>query len=1484
MDTITSARAVTSNSATLALGTAENDLLIDEIGGDTVIEGGDGSDIIIGDPIGDLLVDETVANNSFETALNIDDPALWSTSENPLVGDSTVPHTTVFVEATEGEFEFFSVTLGAGETITLDVDFGGDSPFGDVDTEIKLHAPDGSIVADNDDSSRSDGGLGSISLLDSFLTFTATEAGTYVFEMQQFNDRVFSAGQRFAVNVSVTGHAATGTATSGDDVLDGGDGDDTLMGLAGNDTLIGGAGNDHLIGGTGDDLLDGGAGDDVFAYTGNETVGHGEQILGGQGDDTILVSGGGTVTLGGGFDTPSVESIENISLADADTTLVLSSRLLDQTGELRDVRLVSTGSSNQVVVNLDYEGLTSDVDLSGWDVSSWDNDDSTIVNGSDSDNVLTGTAKIDTLNGGGGADTLIGGNGSDTLNGGAGNDALNGGNGDDTLDGGDGTDTADYTNATGAVTVDLDAGTASGAAGNDTLSNIENLIGSDFGDTITGDANDNVLNGGLGGDTINGGGGRDTATFAGGAAVTVNLANGTASGQGSDTLSNIENVIGSGNADDITGDDGDNMIEGGDGDDTIDGRNGIDTASYAGASGAVTVDLSAGTASGAAGNDTLSNIENIIGSAFDDTLTGDDGDNEIRGGAGNDTLLGGAGIDRLYGDDGDDVLNVGAVRTDPEVQHADGGAGVDTLDFTGLSLDFTIDMTTGIVTSPVTASQVWTTFVSIENVTAFDGDDTIIGDANDNVIRSAAGDDTVDGGAGNDTISYQGESPDVTIDLAAGTATGLGADTLTSIENASGGAGDDTILGDAGANALFGQNGADVLDGRGGDDVIDAGNGNDTITLGDGNDTANGGGGDDTFILQDLGFTASIVGGSGSDTLDLSGAGQGVVYRDSQATLGSTVASVSSIDVLIGTGFGDIIEETAGLDEVFTGDGDDLVIFNLSPGSDDVDGGDGIDTLDLNQGTETDDFTIDLAAGTYTTGSSVSTAANFENLISGDGNDTITGTDGANVIQGRAGNDTINAGDGDDTIEGGAGADTLDGGDGTDTLSYAGSSQAVDVNINNGNASGGDAEGDVISNFEAVIGSAHDDRIRGRTADDTIRGGDGNDRITGDGGTDLLYGEGGNDRFDINVFQEQTSTLYDGGSGLDTVYIISSAGAEDFTGDTFVSVERLLFESGFGNSYDLTFTADQFLFETVGTSGLRGSEALTITVNMGDTTTFDLSGVTFEGLDEAGDSLTINGDADAETITGSSIADTINGGGGNDLLTGGSGADALDGGAGIDVASYVFSNGAVTIDLGTGTGLGGDAEGDTLVDIENVGGSRVGDTLRGNAANNFLNGRDGNDTLSGGGGIDSLLGEAGNDTFLADADGANDTYNGGADTDTMDYSAMTAGLSVNLLTGKATSSQIGTDTLLSIERFLGGSGSDAILGDAATVLLSGNGGADEADGRVWRQRHLRRYRQRHPARPRRERYVGWRPRQRYSRRRRRQRHLPRRCGQGERQL
>ena len=297
---------------------------------------------------------------------------------------------------------------------------------------------------------------------------------------------------------------------------------------------------------------------------------------------------------------------------------------------------------------------------------------------------------------------------------------LMGGEGADTITGGAGTDTASYATSNNGVTVSLAFGdnepqiarfqnTDDDAIG-DRLSGIENLVGSDRSDALTGDGaantlsgggerdelrgggEDDTLNGGEGNDWIDGGAGadridggdgsRDTVSYkSSDNGVTVSLAlgdnepqkarvQGTADDAAGDTLIGIEWLAGSTFDDTLTGDDGDNGISGGDGNDILIGGEGsdrlnggadTDTASYATSSGGVIVSLVANavnTGNDAAG-DTLALIENLVGSSEGDTLTGDGKANTLSGGAGVDILNGNHGADTLNGGIGNDNLNGG---------------------------------------------------------------------------------------------------------------------------------------------------------------------------------------------------------------------------------------------------------------------------------------------------------------------------------------------------------------------------------------------------------------------------------------------------------------------------------------------------------------------------------------------------------------------------------------------------------------------------------------------------------------------------------------------------------------------------------------------------------------------------------------------------------------------------------------------------------
>jgi Ca2+-binding RTX toxin-like protein len=298
-----------------------------------------------------------------------------------------------------------------------------------------------------------------------------------------------------------------------------------------------------------------------------------------------------------------------------------------------------------------------------------------VLNGDAGDNRLTGGGAADALRGRDGDDQIQGGLGNDRITGGDGNDLLNGGLGADVLFGGSGFDRAIYWNAAGALTVDLDDRTENtGEARGDRFSRIEGIDGSNFSDILRGDEQGNRLAGRDGDDLLLG---RD----------------------GDDQL------LGGLGEDDLRGGDGRDVLYGGEGEDALFGGAGSDTASYLFATDGVTADLeNAASNVGEAEGDTFNSIENLSGSADDDSLRGDDDANRISGGAGDDdlfgrggddVLLGDAGNDTILGSDGADVLNGGLGRDD-----LTGGAGADQFIFdttpSSRSLDEIADFEVGV--------------------------------------------------------------------------------------------------------------------------------------------------------------------------------------------------------------------------------------------------------------------------------------------------------------------------------------------------------------------------------------------------------------------------------------------------------------------------------------------------------------------------------------------------------------------------------------------------------------------------------------------------------------------------------------------------------------------------------------------------------------------------------------------------------------------
>ncbi|MGK9167870.1 hypothetical protein KXR53_16305 [Inquilinus limosus] len=542
---------------------------------------------------------------------------------------------------------------------------------------------------------------------------------------------------------------------------------------------------------------------------------------------------------------------------------------------------------------------------------------------------------------------------------------------------------------------------------------------------------------------------------------------------------------------------------------------------------------------------------------------------------------------------------------------------------------------------------------------------------------------------------------------------------------------DDVLVGNNLVDVLSGGDGNDVVEGKGGADVISGGDGIDTLSYETSPAAVN--------VSLEPGLLGLISLNSGGDaTGDLVSIGFENVVG---SAFGDTITGDDTSNTLAGM---------AGDDTLNGGNGNDLLIGGA--GNDRMDGGAGVDTVNYVDAASR--MTIDLAAGTATN----SGGTENDTLI---GIENVTGSRFNDVMIGSAGDNVLNGGAGDDTITGGAGKDTIDGGTGSDTANYSNSNAAVTINLTTGINTGGHASGDVLTAIEHLQGSVYNDQLTGNDGANILNGYLGNDVLAGLGGNDVLIGGRGADSMD-------------GGTGIDTAYYSNSSA---------------------GVTVNLT--------TNVNTGGDAAGDSLTNVENVAGSNFAD----------------SITGDFHDNVLSGLAGNDTIFGMGANDILIGGAGADVLNGGAGLDVASYETSSAAVTVNLATGTGTGGDAQGDTLTSVERLFGSRFDDTLTGNDGFNDLRGNAGNDVLSGGGGADDLRGGAGADTI-----------NGGAGQDTAYYFESNAGVTVNLTTGQGLGGHAQGDLLIDVENVGGSQFNDSLVGTATKNILRGYGGDDVLRG------------------------------------------------------
>ncbi|TDT75640.1 Ca2+-binding RTX toxin-like protein [Litoreibacter halocynthiae] len=469
-----------------------------------------------------------------------------------------------------------------------------------------------------------------------------------------------------------------------------------------------------------------------------------------------------------------------------------------------------------------------------------------------------------------------------------------------------------------------------------------------------------------------------------------------------------------------------------------------------------------------------------------------------------------------------------------------------------------------------------------DNLDGQAGDDTVDGGAGNDVVRGCEGADTLTGGEGEDTLQYVGSTSGVTVDLnadGAGMQSASGGhaegDVVSGFENVYGSDFDDVLTGNTDDNVLFGY---------GGDDVIDGGTGNDVIRGGEGADTMTGGAGTDwlRYLGSNSGVTVDLTLDAAGFHQTSGGDAEGDIASGFENIYGSdfgdTLTGDASANYIIGFGGDDVIDGGAGDDVIRGGAGADTLI-----------GGDGVDDLQY-EGSDagvTVDLSLDGVAQTSSGDASGDIISGFENITGTEFNDMLTGNDDRNFLYGLEGDDTINGGGGNDVIRGGTGADTLVGGAGADLLQYAGSTAGVSIDLNADSAgfqqaSGGDAEGDIISEFENVYATNFDDVLIGNDARNILYSYDGNDTLDGGAGNDVLRGGAGEDTFvfSTTLGAGNVDRITDFAAADDTIQLDSSVFAgldagelsaiEFLSNDTGLAEtadQRVIYDSVTGNLY-----------------------------------------------------------------------------------------------------------------------------------------------------------------------------------------------------------------------------------------------------------------------------------------------------------------------------
>ncbi len=1212
-------------------------------------------------------------------------------------------------------------------------------------------------------------------------------SGTNVVEGDDGND-----------SVSVEG---TGAVT-----FDAGDGNDSFVGAGANDSFIGGEGDDVVTGGAGSDTLDGGIGTDTARFDGPQSL---YTVTATTGPDG-RVTGFSSIT--DGTDTDTLTSIEILSFDNGATVIDLADavQLFDDGGNI-----VGTFDTIQAAVDAAADNYVIRVAAGSYD------EDVTVDVGVTIIGAFAGTAGSDggrDAAAGTGETTAIGRwtitsttdvtidglrfvNDATTTGGGASNPTLGIRTGGDSA-GHSVTNSIFWSTVAGGANGVDDRAISTSVIGSGAISITDNLISG----TSTGAFGTAAWGRGIWFDgggvalTVDGNTTQSTRT-----AVNVDLTGSSTADISNNSFTNAGTGVSVGvDADGLALADNDLTNVGSDfnfrnltTDVTFDASAAIDTVTPA---------------------DPANDIVVVLGGTGSDTLTGTDGndfidgnnsgnqaasDNDVlTGGLGNDVLLGKAGDDTLDGGDGDDSLS--------------GGSGIDTAIFSETLAS--ADVVAVADVDPLTAGDQagWTVTTAggtdalqgVEILSHAGGTIRLVGNGGYATIQEAV-DASVDG----DTILIAAGSyaEDVIVDVGVTIVGANGGEAGSDVgRDAAGGVGETTIIGnwritasaDVAIDGLRFVNDATTTGGPGNVllGVLTGGTTGHSITNSIFWSTISGAANDDRAIqvspiaAGSVSITDNLISGTQQSMFGSASWGRAIWFDGGGVALtvdgntiswartainldmsGTSTATVSNNDLTnSGTGVS-VGVDTDGvtlLDNDVSNLGTDFNFRNLTSN---VVFDAGAAVAALTAGFATNDTVVVLGGS----GNDTVTGTEFADFIDGNNHPTLSATADVDTLSGLAGNDTIFGRFGNDVLNGGADNDTLDGGDGVDTLF-------------------------------------------GEDGTDSLTGGEGNDFLDGGTGADAMNGGNGDDVFIVDDFGDTTV----GGAGRDTVRTSTAAWtlAADIEVLAANSANALI---GTGNALDNTISGS-ISADTL--SGLDGIDTI---------------------FGRAGNDTIIGGEGN-DLLYGQENDDTLIGGNGNDYLEGGAGLDIMIGGAGDDIylasdfgdlvaeqsgegidtvravnANYTLSANVENLQyFGTGNFIGyGNTENNQVI------GGNGNDFLYGIAGNDRVIGGSGNDYLDGGIGADNMSGGLGNDSYIVDdiGDVVGELVDQGTDTVQTTLASYSLTANVENLNYIGTGNFTGNGSAVANTIFTQG-GNDIVNGLAGNDVISTRAGTDVING------------------------------------------------------